>query len=121
MMLYNEKEPLYLGTDVSGAGLGVGQLQVKEGMIWPREKTPDNAILRPKAFVSNSLSSAETCYSNKEKHWVFCMASKNPITTPLQDNHYRQQAPCHHIQERYSNIIKETVVHLIEDTSRQMT
>ena len=33
MKFYNERDPLYLETDVSGVSLGEGLLQVRKGMI----------------------------------------------------------------------------------------
>ena len=64
MVFYNEKAQLYLETEASGEGLGVSLLQVRDRMQFPRNEAPDNAVLWPIAFVSKSLTNAETCYSN---------------------------------------------------------
>ena len=51
-------------------GLRETLLQVRNGMWFPRDETPDNAVLCPIAFASKSLISAETQYSTpiwKEK------------------------------------------------------
>ena len=57
---YNEKAQLYLETDVLAMGLWASLLQVRDGMWFPRKEAPDNAALQPIAFVSKSLSSADT-------------------------------------------------------------
>ena len=67
MILYNEKEQLYLKRDVWGVGLEAKHLQVREGMWFPRNEAPDNAALQPIAFASKSLTREETWYSNIEK------------------------------------------------------
>ena len=67
MKFYNESQPLYLETDASGVGLGAALLQTRKGTSCPRDEAPDNSILRPIAFMSKSLSSAEERYSNIER------------------------------------------------------
>ena len=59
MKFYDKTKSLYLETDASGIGLGIPLLQTRDGMTWPKETAPDNTILRPIAFASNSLTSAE--------------------------------------------------------------
>ena len=59
MKFYDETKQLYLGKDVSGVELGAGLLQTRSGTNCPRDKAPDNNILRPITFVSKSLSSME--------------------------------------------------------------
>ena len=64
--IYNEKHLLYLETDASGVSLEAHLLQARDGMQFPRNETPDNAVLWPIAFTTKSLKSAEIYYSNKE-------------------------------------------------------
>ena len=67
MIVYDEKEMLYIETNGFGVGLDAGLLQVRDGMNCTKDTTPDNSLLRSIAFVSGSLSNAETCYSNTER------------------------------------------------------
>ena len=46
MRFCNEKEPLYLETDTSGAGHGAGQVQAINGMKCLKGKAQDNVIPR---------------------------------------------------------------------------
>ena len=55
MKFYYASRPLYLETDAPGFSLGVGLLQVREGMNCRCDKVPDNAILHPNAFTNKSL------------------------------------------------------------------
>ena len=64
MKFYDETKPLYLETDASGIGLGASLLQTRDGMTCPKDTAPDNTILRPIAFASKSLTSAEQRYSS---------------------------------------------------------
>ena len=64
---YNETQPLYLETDVSGVRLVVSLLKTRSGTSCPRDKASDNSILRPIMFASESLSSVERRYSNIER------------------------------------------------------
>ena len=64
---YDEIKPLYMETDASGARLGASLLQTRGGTSFPRDEAPDNRILRPMTLMSNSLSSVEKRYSNKER------------------------------------------------------
>ena len=66
MEFYDEKRKQYLETETSGEGLGAGLLQVREGIKCQKDTAPNNSIIRSIAFVSKSLSNAETCYSNIE-------------------------------------------------------
>ena len=59
MNFYDETKMLYAETNVSGVGLGAALLQTKSGTSCPRDKVPDNSILRPIAFSSKSLNGAE--------------------------------------------------------------
>ena len=64
-MFYNEKEPLHLQTHASGFGLGVGLLEVRDRMWFPRNEAPDNAEQHPVAF--NRKKMTETRYINIER------------------------------------------------------
>ena len=59
MRFYDGTKPLYLETDTSGLGLGTGLLQTRSHTSCPRDKAPDNCMLRSTGFVSKSLSSTE--------------------------------------------------------------
>ena len=59
MKFYNEQEALYLETDASSVGLGVGLLQTREGMTCPCDEAADNIELCPIAFTSQNLSNAD--------------------------------------------------------------
>ena len=67
MKFYNEKEPLYLGTDVSGVGLGAGLPQARDGLQSPQDEMLDNTVLWPEAFKRKNLTCAETKYRNIER------------------------------------------------------
>ena len=45
MKFCNEIKPLYPGTDTSGSSLGVGLLQVRDGMNYCTDEVADNAVL----------------------------------------------------------------------------
>ena len=62
-----ETQPLYLEVDTSEVMRGATLLQTRSGTSCPRDKTPDNNILRPIPFASKSLSSAERRYCNIER------------------------------------------------------
>ena len=64
MKFYYETKPLYLETDASRIGLGAALLQTRDGTTCLKDIAPDNTILRPIAFASKSLTSAEHRYSN---------------------------------------------------------
>ena len=65
MAFYNDKQQLYLETDTLGVSLGASLLQIGDGMLFSRNDAPDNAALQPITFMSKTLTSAETCYSNR--------------------------------------------------------
>ena len=50
-----------------GVGHGAGLLQTRDGTNCYREEVPNNNILRPLAFASMSLSTAEKRYINIER------------------------------------------------------
>ena len=92
MKFYDESQSLYLETYASGIRLGAALLQTRSGTSCPRDKAPDSSILRPIAFASISLSSADRRYSNIERealdilHWLekfchYCFAREVSITT----------------------------------------
>ena len=64
MEFYNEKEQLYLITDVFGVGLRASILHMRNEMQLPRNEAPENAPPQAIAFVSKSLTRTETQYSN---------------------------------------------------------
>ena len=74
MVFYNEKEQLYLQTDVLDVSWGVSLIQVRDGMHFPRNEVPYNAALQPVAFARKSLTSMESHYNNREKHLECLMA-----------------------------------------------
>ena len=59
MKYYDTARPLYLETNASGVGLRAELLQERNGMTCRGDETPDNAILHPMEFASESLSNAE--------------------------------------------------------------
>ena len=67
MKFYDGTKPLYLETDASGAGLGAGLLQTRNGTNCLRDMALDNNILRAITFISRSLSSTDKRYSNIER------------------------------------------------------
>ena len=64
---YDETEPLYIETDVSGVELGAALLQTRDNTSCHRDEAPDNSILRPIAFSNKSFTGAEKRYSNMER------------------------------------------------------
>ena len=64
MKFYNDTEPFYLETDVSGVGLGAALLQLHDNTACQKGMVPDNIILHPIVFASKSLTGAEQRYSN---------------------------------------------------------
>ena len=59
---YDETKPQYIEMDSSGVRLGVTLLQTRSNTRCPKDEAPDNSILRPIAFTSKSLTSAEKRY-----------------------------------------------------------
>ena len=81
---YDKTQPLYLETDVSGFELRAALLQSRSSTSCATDKAPDNSILKPLAFASKSLSSAERRYSNIEIEALGILYGlKNSITTNL--------------------------------------
>ena len=64
---FYKKEPIYLETDVLGVRLGVGHLQVRDGLQFPWDKARDNTTLCLIVFASKILTSAETIYNSIER------------------------------------------------------
>ena len=93
MKFLDETHLLYLKTDVSGVRLGAALLQIRSGASCPRDKAPDNSILRPTAFSSRSLSSMKRRYSNIEREALGIL--------------HRQKKFCHHCFVREVSIIKD--------------
>ena len=52
---YNKRELLYLETNALGIGFGVVLLKVRDRMNSPSYTSPDNIIMRPIAFTSESF------------------------------------------------------------------
>ena len=67
MRFYDETHPLYLETDVSTIRLEAALLQTRSSASCPRDKTPDNSILRLITFTSKSLSNVERRCNNIER------------------------------------------------------
>ena len=51
-------------TIVVGLGLGASLLEVRDGMLFPKNEGPNNGVLQPIVFTSKSLTSEEIKYSN---------------------------------------------------------
>ena len=64
MKLYDETKLLYLKTDASGIGLGAALLQLRGSIVCQKGTAPDNTILQPITFVSESLTGTKQRYSN---------------------------------------------------------
>ena len=54
MKFYNERQALYLETDMSGVGLGASLLQVRESMNCTCDEAPNSIALCPIAFASKA-------------------------------------------------------------------
>ena len=67
MKSYAETQLLYLDTDASQIGLKSCPTTNQNWSSCPRDKAPDNSIIRPTKFASKGLSSAEIGYSNIER------------------------------------------------------
>ena len=67
MKFYNERKPMYLETDVSRIGLSAALLQTRDGMTCPRDKAPNNTILKTIAFACINLTITEWRYSSIRK------------------------------------------------------
>ena len=67
MTFYNDKEPSYIETDMSGVGLEASLLHLRDGKWLPKDEVPDNTAPWQIPFASNNLTTAETQYSNIEK------------------------------------------------------
>ena len=64
---YRERQPLYLETDSSGVGLGVGLMWVREGMNYLHGKAPGNTVLCLISIASRHLSRWKSRYCSTEK------------------------------------------------------
>ena len=51
MAFFNEKEQLYLETDVSGVSLKATLLQARDGMQFPKDEASNNMALQPIVFL----------------------------------------------------------------------
>ena len=59
MNFYDETKLPYTETDASAVRLGAALLLTRSGTHCPRDEVPDNSILRPITFMSNSLARVE--------------------------------------------------------------
>ena len=59
LKLYDETKSLYFETDAFRIGLGATLLQTSDGAVCLKDTLPDISILRPIAFASKSLTSAD--------------------------------------------------------------
>ena len=59
MKFYDETKPLYIETDAFGVRPGAALLQTRSNTSCYRDEALGNSIIRPIAFMSRSLSSAE--------------------------------------------------------------
>ena len=72
--------------DASGVGLGAHLLQTRSSTSCSRDMASENNTLRPIAFASKNLSTAEKRYSNIEREALGILHGfKNSITTALQE------------------------------------
>ena len=67
MKFYDDANPIYLKTDMSGISFGAALLQLRDNTTCQTHMAPDNTILCPIAFVSKSLIGMEHRYSNIER------------------------------------------------------
>ena len=86
-------------------------LQTRSSTGCPRDKVPDNSILRPIAFANKSLSSAERRYSNTEMRgtWYTKWDWEFPLLLLCKRDEYnnRSQTASSNLQERCSNTTSE--------------
>ena len=66
LRFYDSELPLYMEMDASKVGLGAALLQPQENYEYSDQDTPPTEDLRPVAYASKSLTSAESNYSNIE-------------------------------------------------------
>ena len=109
MKFCDETRPQYLETYVFGIGLSTALLQTRDVMTCPRDTAPDDTILRPIAFASKGLTSAEQRYSSIEREVLgllhclerfhhYCFAREVSIITdhkPLVEKFKKMWQPCH--------------------------
>ena len=67
IMLYNEAKLIYLEANTSGIEIEAGLLQTRDCMSCPKDKAPDNSILRLLAFARKGLTSTEKTHNNIER------------------------------------------------------
>ena len=84
MKYYDDLKPLYLESDASGIGLGVGLLQLREGMNCGSDDVSDNTTLclMILPIIPYPVQSSGTA-TVKGMHLVYYMDSTNVITTAL--------------------------------------
>ena len=105
---YNEKEQMYLEIDGSSVGLGANLVQVRDGMWFPKNEAPNIAALWPIAFVSKSLTSAKTQYSNLKRsprHTAWPVEIPSLLFWPWRQHDNRPQAAGGNFQKRCSKLI----------------
>ena len=62
-----KNEQVYLEMNALSVELGVGLMQVEDGIWFPKDKAPDNLVLWPISFTSKSLTIIITHYSYTER------------------------------------------------------
>ena len=70
MNFYNERDWLYLETDVLGVRLGASLVQVRDRIQSPKDEASDTSALWPITFASKSLISAERYYKSIQREVV---------------------------------------------------
>ena len=74
-MSFDNKKEVISGNGCLGVGQEANFLQVRDGMCFPGNKVPYNAMLQPIFFTSKSLTFSEIHYSNMEREaLVYYMA-----------------------------------------------
>ena len=121
--VYGETRPLYLETDVSGLGLGVGLLQIRDGINCPQDVALDNSMLRPITFASKSLSSAERQYGSRKREALRILHGIREDSSLLlcKGNKYsnRPQVNCSHFQEGHCNVITKATMNIFNNSPIQ--
>ena len=119
MRFYDETKPLYPEINASGVGMGASLLKTKSSSSCPRDAEQGNSILKPIAFVSKSISSAEKRYSNIEREALGILLGLKKFCHCCFTKEVRSQAVSCNIQERCSNIMTKTTANPPQNTPIQ--